>query len=265
MAGRKRMRNGQMLHQAIAQDIGTRILKGEFAPGTLLPKEARWSRKFKMSRTAVREAIKMLAAKGLIVSRTKVGSRVQPRDRWNLLDRELLGWYSQSTERRKFLNSIQQVRLVIEPEAAALAAANHTPHSMKLIDRAMAEMWAATSHQDLVTADVNFHLSILRAAGNDLLVPLGFVIEAALASLFDYTVRPKYWKAAKPLHEAIAVAIRQRRPEAARRAVRKLLEDTDNIIERRLRASRSRRSGKRSLPHSGHGEVTKQLTAIHSN
>ena len=79
----------------------------------------------------------------------------------------------------------------------------------------------------------------LRAAGNDLLVPLGFVIEAALAALFDYTVRPKYWKAAKPLHEAIAVAIRQRRPEAARRAVRRLLEDTDTIIERRLHASRT--------------------------
>jgi DNA-binding FadR family transcriptional regulator len=238
MAGRKRTRSGQMMHQAIAQDIGTRILAGEFNPGTLLPKEAIWSRKYKMSRTAVREAIKMLAAKGLIISRTKVGSRVQPRDRWNLLDREILGWYSQSTDRRTFLNSIQQVRLVIEPEAAALAAANRTQQSMRLIDAAMAQMWQATSHEELVAADVNFHLSILRAAGNDLLVPLGFVIEAALTALFDYTVRPKYWKAAKPLHEAIAVAIRQRRPEAARRAVRKLLEDTDTIIERRLHASR---------------------------
>jgi DNA-binding FadR family transcriptional regulator len=239
-----------MMHQAIAQDIGTRILTGEFKPGCLLPKEAVWSRKYKMSRTAVREAIKMLSAKGLIISRTKVGSRVQPRDRWNLLDREILGWYSQSTDRRTFLNSIQQVRLVIEPEAAALAAANHTPQSLYLIDTAMAQMWKATSHEELVAADVNFHLSILRAAGNDLLVPLGFVIEAALAALFDYTVRPKYWKAAKPLHEAIAVAIRQRRPEAARRAVRKLLEDTDMIIERRLNASH----GARARQPAGSGE-----------
>ena len=143
MAGRKRMRNGQTLHQAIAQDIGTRILKGEFAPGALLPKEARWSRKYKMSRTAVREAIKMLAAKGLIVSRTKVGSRVQPRDRWNLLDREILSWYCQSMDRRKFLDSIQQVRLVIEPEAAALAAVNDYQLSLRLIDTAMAVMCAA--------------------------------------------------------------------------------------------------------------------------
>ena len=239
MAGRKR-RNGQMLHQAVAQDIGTRILKGEFAPGTLLPKEARWSRKYKMSRTAVREAIKMLAAKGLIVSRTRVGSRVQPRNRWNLLDREILGWYCQAMDRKRFLAAIQQVRLVIEPEAAALAAMNRNPESIKLIDVAMAQMWAAKSHKDLVAADVSFHLSILQAAGNDLLVPLGFLIETALANLFDYTVRPKYWRAARPLHEAIAAAIRQRKPVAARRAVRRLLADTDTIIERRLAASKGR-------------------------
>jgi DNA-binding FadR family transcriptional regulator len=239
MAGRKR-RNGQLLHQAVAQDIGTRILKGEFKPGTFLPKEARWSRSYKLSRTAVREAVKMLAAKGLIVSRTKVGSCVQPRERWNLLDREMLGWYCHAMDRKQFLNSIQQVRLIIEPEAAALAAVNHTPESMKRIEAAMAEMWRAQSHVDLVAADVNFHLSILQAAGNDLLVPLGFLIETALANLFDYTVRPKYWQAARPLHEAIGVAIRQRKPSAARRAVRKLLKDTDSIIERRLRASRKK-------------------------
>lgn len=236
------MRDGQMLHQAIAQDIGTRILKGEFAPGTLLPKEARWSRKYKMSRTAVREAIKTLSAKGLIVSRTKVGSRVQPRERWNFLDRDIIGWYCKSMDRKKFMASIQQVRLVLEPEAAALAAVHHSASDMKLIDGAMDEMWKAKSHRELVAADVNFHLSILQAAGNDLLVPLGFLIEAALANLFDYTVRPKDWRAARPLHEAIATAIRQRRPQAARLAVRKLLRDTDAIIERRLK--RPRRRGK---------------------
>jgi DNA-binding FadR family transcriptional regulator len=234
MPGRKR-RNGQSIHQAVAEDIGTRILKGEFAPGTLLPKEASWSGNYRVSRTAVREAVKMLAAKGLIVSRTKVGSRVQPRDRWNFLDRDILGWYCKSMDRRKFLSSIQEVRFVLEPEAAALAAIHHTPRRLKLIDAAMAEMWAAKSHKELVAADVNFHLSILRAANNDLLVPLGFLIETALANLFDYTVRPRDWEAAKPLHKAIVEAIRRRRPAAARLAVRRLLQDTDAIIERRMR------------------------------
>lgn len=232
------MRNGRSLHQAVAEDIGTRILSGEFDPGSLLPNEARWCRSYKISRTAVREAIKMLAAKGLIVSRTKVGSRVQPRERWNFLDRDILGWHCKSMDRKKFLASIQEVRLVLEPEAAALAAMNLTPQKMKLIDAAMAEMWAAKSHKELVAADVKFHLCILHAAGNDLLVPLGFLIETALADLFDLTVRPKDWQAARPLHEAIVVAIRQRKPSAARLAVRRLLQDTDAIIERRLRVSR---------------------------
>ena len=116
MQRKKLTRNGQHLHQAVAEDIGTRILRGEFAPGSLLPNEARWCRSYKISRTAVREAIKMLAAKGLIVSRTKIGSRVQPRERWNFLDRDMLAWYCKAMDRRKFLDSIQEVRLVLEPE-----------------------------------------------------------------------------------------------------------------------------------------------------
>jgi DNA-binding FadR family transcriptional regulator len=241
MAKNKFGRDGQSLHQAVAQDIGTRILKGEFAPGTFLPNEAGWCRSYKISRTAVREAIKMLAAKGLIVSRTKIGSRVQPRERWNLLDRDMLGWYCKAMDPKKFLESIQQVRLVLEPEAAALAAVNHSAHQMKLIETAMDDMWAVQSHPELVAADVNFHLSILRAAGNELLVPFGFLIESALANLFDYTISRDDWEAARPLHEAIVVAIRRRKPAAARIAVRRLLQDTDGIIDRRMRVPRRRR------------------------
>ncbi len=89
------------LHHILAQDIGARILKGEFAPGSLLPREAEWGRSFGVSRTAVREAIKMLMAKGLIVSRPKIGSRVQPRSSWNLLDRDVLAWYCAATDYRQ--------------------------------------------------------------------------------------------------------------------------------------------------------------------
>jgi len=241
MAKNKLARSGQSLHQAVAEDIGTRILRGEFAPGTLLPNEAGWCRSYKISRTAVREAIKMLAAKGLIVSRTKIGSRVQPRERWNLLDRDMLGWYCKAMDARKFFASIQQVRLVLEPEAAALAALNHTSRQMKLIETAMSEMRAAKSHRELVSADVNFHLSILRAAGNELLVPFGFLIESSLANLFDYTNSRDNWEAARPLHEAIVAAIRRRKPAAARVAVRRLLQDTDAFIDRRLRVLRRHR------------------------
>ena len=231
------------LYHAVAQDIGARILRGEYAPGTLLPNEANWCKTYHVSRTAVREAIKMLSAKGLIISRTKIGSRVQPKEQWNLLDRDVLGWYCSAMDPHQFLASIQQVRLILEPEAAALAAINRTSDQMETIEKAMAKMWAARSHEEVVASDVNFHLSILAAAGNELLVPFGFLIESALANLFDYTVRRSDdWKYAAPLHVNIAKAIKQQKPAAARLAVRNLLNNTDEIIERvAVKRSRGRR------------------------
>src|SRR5215471_18446495 len=133
------------LHHILAQDIGARILKGEFAPGALLPREAEWGRSYGVSRTAVREAIKMLMAKGLIVSRPKIGSRVQPRSSWNLLDRDVLAWYCAATDYRHFLASMQQVRHILEPEAAALAASNHTAAQLAAIESALDGMGAAES------------------------------------------------------------------------------------------------------------------------
>jgi DNA-binding FadR family transcriptional regulator len=221
----------ESLHHILAQDIGSRILKGEFAPGSLLPKEAEWSRSFGVSRTAVREAIKMLMAKGLIVSRPKIGSRVQPRSSWNLLDRDVLAWYCAATDYRHFLASMQQVRHILEPEAAALAASNHTPAQLHSIRAAFEEMRDADSLAVWNAADVRFHLAILAAAGNELLVPLGFLIESALGNMFDYTAQhSENLRHVLPLHEDILRAIVQRRPEAARQAARRLLSDTDRVI-----------------------------------
>ena len=221
----------ESLHHILAQDIGARILKGEFAPGSLLPKEAEWSRTFGVSRTAVREAIKMLMAKGLIVSRPKIGSRVQPRSSWNLLDRDVLAWYCAATDYRHFLASMQQVRHILEPEAAALAATNHTLAQLRSIEAAFAEMRDADSLAAWNAADVRFHLAILAAAGNELLVPLGFLIESALGNMFDYTAQHnENMRQVLPLHEDILRAIVQRRPDAARQAARRLLTDTDRVI-----------------------------------
>src|SRR6266545_7043572 len=161
-AGKVRRRGGN-LHHAVAEDIGARILRGEFAPGTLLPNEAEWCQAYKVSRTAVREAIRMLAAKGLVASRPKIGSRVEPRERWNLLDRDVLSWYGSVPDRKRFLVSVQQMRYIFEPEAAALAAENRTPEQLAQIETACREMGEASSLQSRTKADVRFHLAILRA------------------------------------------------------------------------------------------------------
>jgi DNA-binding FadR family transcriptional regulator len=231
------------LHHQVAQDIGARILKGEFAPGDLLPNEAESCRAYGVSRTAVREAMKMLTAKGLILSRPKIGSRVQPRDSWNLLDRDVLVWYCAAAERQHFLASMHQVREILEPEAAALAAINHNAAQLRTIEQALVGMRDAADLPAWNVADVQFHLAILWSAGNELLVPFGFLIESALGTMFDFTARHNQdWRKAYPLHEGIVVAIRKRRPDAARKAVRLLLADTDRVLAQQARDRRQSRS-----------------------
>ena len=237
-AGPEKAAHGS-LHRSVAQDIGARILNGEYPPGALLPNEAAWCRRFGVSRTAVREAIKMLMGKGLILSRPRIGSRVQPREQWNLLDRDVLGWYCAAAQQQThFLAHMQQVREILEPESAALAAANHNREQLQAIEEAYDAMAAATTLAAWNDADVRFHFAILRAAGNELLVPLGLVIESALGSMFTYTARQKGDVGRTlPGHERILDAIRARRPEAARRAVRRLLGDTSRIVDEVIEAA----------------------------
>ena len=225
---------GANVHSSLANEIGLRIVRGDYPPGTILPKEATWSDTFDVSRSAVREAMKMLMAKGLLASRPKVGSWVEPRERWNLLDRDVLAWYATSPNREAFLRIVQEFRHIIEPEATAFAAERRTPEQMEEISRACREMGEATSLQERTRADTRFHLAILRASANDLLVPVGVLIEQALNHLFVHVTREvNSLKHAQKLHEDIEKAIRLQRPDAARKAVRKLLANTDEIIGRR--------------------------------
>src|SRR6476659_5348150 len=121
---------GSNVHASLAHEIGLRIVRGDYPPGTILPNEAKWSETFEVSRSAVREAIKMLMAKSLLASRPKVGSWVEPRERWNLLDRDVLAWYATSPNRQDFVKTVQEFRYIIEPEASALAAERRSAEQM---------------------------------------------------------------------------------------------------------------------------------------
>jgi DNA-binding FadR family transcriptional regulator len=222
---------GASVHISLAAEIGLRIVRGDHPPGSILPNESKWAEMFGVSRSAVREAIKMLMAKGLLFSRPKIGSRVEPREHWNLLDRDVLSWYAASPDREVFLKVVQEFRHIIEPEATALAAARRTDEQMAEISRALHDMDNAPSLRLRTQADTRFHVAILRASGNDLLVPLGVLIESALNHLFSHVTREGTGlRHAQKLHENIERAIRLRRPNAARNAVRKLLANTDEII-----------------------------------
>ncbi|TCL65216.1 GntR family transcriptional regulator [Rhizobium sp. BK251] len=222
---------GPNVHISLASEIGLRIVRGEYPPGTILPNEAQWSKAFEVSRSAVREAIKMLMAKSLLASRPRVGSRVEPRERWNLLDRDVLRWYADSPDRESFLKTVQEFRHIIEPEAAAFAAERRTPEQMQDISLALGDMASASSLPERIDADTRFHLAILQASGNELLVPLGTLIESALSHLFQHvTGRDASLHHTRRLHEDVEKSIRLQQPKAARNAVRRLLESTDEII-----------------------------------
>ena len=224
-------REGASVHASLAREIGQRIVRGEYPPGAILPNEAKWSETFDVSRSAVREAIKMLMAKSLLRSRPKVGSWVEPREHWNLLDRDVLSWYAAAPNATQFLRTVQEFRHIIEPEAAALAAVRRSEEQMAEISEAWRDMATATTLRGRTWADTRFHIAILRASGNELLVPLGVLIESALNNLFIVVTRQhENPKEVMRLHQGIERAIQQRRPDAARRAVRKLLDNTDHMI-----------------------------------
>lgn len=226
---------GGSVHAWVADEIGQRIVRGVYPPGTILPNEAKWSETFKVSRSAVREAVKMLTAKSLLASRPKVGSRVEPRARWNLLDRDVLSWYATAPDRAGFLSKVQEFRHFVEPEAAALAATRRGPCELAEMALSRQQMLEAKTPGVWMEADIRFHLAILAGSGNDLLLPLGVIVEAGLHQLFDFFKPSDVNRhAIASMHATIERAIRLQRPDAARRAMRRLLVDTDGLIARKL-------------------------------
>jgi DNA-binding FadR family transcriptional regulator len=141
----------------------------------------------------------------------------------------------------EFLRAVQEMRRIIEPEAAALAAAKRSSEQMDEIADACARMGAETTVVRRIGADVRFHLAILAAAGNEFLIPFGFLIESALAAVFEYTTRGREDLAhAHRLHERIEEAIRRQQPQRARLAVKRLLSNTSDFIVRKSRSGKAR-------------------------
>ncbi len=219
------------LHVKFARNIGERILLGEFLPGSLLPNEAAWGKAFGASRTVVREALKTLMAKGLIESRPKIGSRVLPRSRWNILDRDVLEWHHAAVDRHAFLQSTQEVRRLVEPGVALLAAQKRTPQQLIRLQDAFAGMKKAKTVAETVSADVEFHEALMASANNELLLPFGIIIEKALGNLFDFTTnRNPTPQIAIKLHERILLAVAASDGPSASKAMQALLSDTDELI-----------------------------------
>jgi DNA-binding FadR family transcriptional regulator len=208
--------------------LGCEIIAGLYPPGSRLPNEGSLLVRFGVSRPTLREAFRALEAKGLIVSRQKVGTMVRPKVDWHMLDADFLAWHMLAAPTEVFVSDVMQLRRIFEPPAAALAAEARDAASLARIEAAYADMEAhKAGDAELVAADVRFHKEILQATGNRLLGALGSLIEMALVGTFKMAWRSLAIKDDLLYqHRDVMQAIAARRPEAARAAMAKLLQES---------------------------------------
>ncbi len=164
------------LREQVLHAIGIRIISGELQPGDVLPKEDTLSKEYGVSRTVIREAVKGLAARGLVESRPKVGTIIRPRSDWQMLDPAVLEWVAASEQDGEFMYHLAEVRSAIEPATAELAARNATPEDVAKMREAYALLQESISDQTAwAVADLAFHESIVAAAHNEF---LAYVVRA---------------------------------------------------------------------------------------
>jgi GntR family transcriptional regulator, galactonate operon transcriptional repressor len=213
-------RHGRVVHQ-----LGRRIVAGALGPGELLPTETQLVAELGVGRSAVREGVKVLAGKGLLLARTSAGTRVQPRGAWNLLDPDVLRWRYVPAASGD-IRVLADLRVALEPGAARVAAEGADAGAVRRIDEALAALHATVEDPDaFIAADLEFHRAVFAAADNDLLLCIYEAISVALHSVRQVHTRAvSRNRATIPLHERVAVAIRRHAHRKAEEAMRAVVE-----------------------------------------
>lgn len=213
--------------EQVARQIALRIVSGALPINAALPHEEALLAELGVSRTVLREAFKILSAKGLLEARQKRGTIVRPRADWNAIDPDVLSWLAECSRDNRHLLQLMEVRSIVEPEAARLAAQRRTDADAQRILHAAQRMEETVgSSNDFVAADIAFHKSILLAAKNDLLVPIGNVIlNCLVVSLRVTNAKTSGNHDSQVLHQAVANAIAARDADGALAAMTHLLAD----------------------------------------
>jgi len=223
------------LNAQTVERLGQRIVQGHYKEGQQLPIEPELCAEFGVSRPIVREATKILIAKGLLNSKPKVGTIVQSKDRWNLLDPDVLTWVTRSLPAHDFLDMLFEARMAIEPSAAALAAEKATAEDIARIAAAYQDMAAAPTVADSIEPDVRFHQAILDATHNDVIRYIGHTLHNALAISISLTSwHEEIHAISLPRHEAVYKAIAAKNPAKADKAVRTLLSDSRQDFDKKF-------------------------------
>jgi GntR family galactonate operon transcriptional repressor len=229
----KRSKPGRI--QAVLTTLGREIAQDRIAVGDALPPEHDLEIRFGVGRGVVREAIKTLAAKGLVSVRPRHGTHVLPRRDWSLLDRDVLSWLVGKDEPdRELLLAIQEVRLIIEPAAAALAAERATKADRARINAALVAMETSHDQASATASDKAFHLAILDATHNPVLQGFRGAIDTILGAVFLVAVGSTGWfEENLPNHAVAARAIDEGNAKKARAAMEQVLGYTQIKLAKR--------------------------------
>jgi GntR family galactonate operon transcriptional repressor len=220
---------GRGTHGQVVNDLGERIVSGRLEPEKPIDLD-RLASELDISRTVLREVLKVLAAKGLVDARQKRGTFVLPRARWQLLDADVLRWQFSSRPTAELLGQLAEVRAIVEPAGARLAAQRRDDADLAALSEAVEAMEMSTSDtQTAVDADLRFHRALLAASHNELLERMEATIEVGLAAR-DALVHDGHDESVEdpvPAHRAVFEAVRAGDPDAAERAMRALLDQAE--------------------------------------
>ncbi|WP_417258881.1 FadR/GntR family transcriptional regulator [Celeribacter sp.] len=224
----------------VVDQLGRAIVAGEYPEGTMIPLDPDLCEMFGVSRTVVREAKKTLIAKGLIMSKAKVGTHVRRADDWNMFDEDVLMWHTAQKNPTQFYEELFEIRMIFEPAAAAKAAkmANSVDHER--LTQLCNDMENATDRAAFAVADYEFHKHILKLSGNRFLHSLGDMVQTALYSMFMAEANDAFPQSKVDVarrHRTIAAAISGGEPATACAAMTEVISDSFARTRMRLQAN----------------------------
>lgn len=222
---------GRNLTFSLLDTIGRDIITGRYQD-QVFPTEAELAKQYGVSRSVTREAVKMLGAKGLLSARPRQGTVVRPTTDWNLFDTDVLRWILSRKFSINLLRHFNELRIAIEPQAAALAAITADEDDIARIDAGLKRMeLAREGMDDPLTADIEFHLALLRATKNPFYNQLSNVVSTALQASIRLTNRMKGQSSDLQEHTRIRDAIVEHNPEDARAAMLRIIADVQDLID----------------------------------
>jgi len=229
-----RSSRGRNITYGLVESLGQSIVGGRYQVDHPFSTEAELSKQYGASRSVTREAVKMLTTKGLLTARPRQGTCVQPEAAWNLFDPDVLRWLLERKFSLKLLREFTEVRLAIEPTAAAMAARHADAEGLAAIQASLERMRAAERGDDEpLTADIAFHVSILKATKNPFYIQLDELVNTALRISIRFTnSRKGVRQASVPSHAKVVEAILARDPATASACMTALLVEVMDLIER---------------------------------